>query len=121
MSSHIHPFQCRNILAYLETACMRERRKNFRVEWNSQAKIYDRSGRFARRCVVSNFSNGGAKIAGLDPSTVPDEFLLRISPRGRPQECHVTWRSKDDLGVKFTGNAIEGNELAPGRRRKAFS
>ena len=26
---------------------MRERRKNFRVEWKSPAKIYDRRGRFA--------------------------------------------------------------------------
>ena len=44
---------------------MRERRKNFRIEWKSSAKIYDRGGRFSRQCVVSNFSNGGAKIVGL--------------------------------------------------------
>jgi hypothetical protein len=100
---------------------MRERRKNFRVEWNSPAKIYDRRGRFARRCVVSNLSNGGAKIAGLEPSTVPYEFILRISPRGRPQECHVTWRSKDDLGVEFTDKARGANEPTLGRRQKALT
>jgi len=77
---------------------MRERRKNFRVEWNSAAKMYDRDGRFARLCIVSNFSNGGAKIIGLEPSTVPDEFILRISPRGRAQRCHVIRRSKEGLG-----------------------
>ncbi len=77
---------------------MRERRKNFRVEWNSAAKIYDRNGRFARRYIVSNFSNGGAKIVGVEPSTVPDEFILRISPHGRAQGCHVTWRSKEVWG-----------------------
>jgi hypothetical protein len=41
---------------------MRERRKNFRVEWNSPGKIYHRDGRFARLCIVSNFSNGGARL-----------------------------------------------------------
>jgi hypothetical protein len=99
---------------------MRERRKNFRVEWNSAAKIYDHDGRFARLCIVSNFSNGGAKIIGLEPSTIPDEFILRISPRGRTQRCHVIRRSKDGLGVEFTVGAKSTSELALGRRRKSF-
>jgi hypothetical protein len=43
---------------------MREHPKNFRVEWNSAGKIYDRNGRFARHCIVSNFFDGGAKQAG---------------------------------------------------------
>jgi len=98
---------------------MRERRKNFRVEWKSPAKIYDRRGRFARQCVVSNFSNGGAKIVGLDPNTVPDKFILRISPHSRAQKCHVVWRSKDGLGVEFTGEAEATSEPARGRRRKS--
>ena len=98
---------------------MRERRKNFRVEWNSAAKIYDRDGRFARPCIVSNFSNGGAKIIGLEASTVPDEFILRISPHSRPHECHVIRRSKDGLGVEFTGNDRGMNEPELRRRRKA--
>ena len=99
---------------------MRERRKSFRVEWNSPAKIYDRDGRFARLCIVSNFSNGGAKIIGLEPSTVPDEFILRISPRYRTQKCHVIRRSKDGLAVEFTAGAKDTSELALGARRKSF-
>jgi PilZ domain len=99
---------------------MRERRKHFRVEWHSEAKIYDSDGCVARRCFVSNFSNGGAKIIGLEPSTVPDEFLLRISPRGRAQRCHVTRRSKDGLGVEFIAGTKVTNAPALGRRRKSF-
>ena len=99
---------------------MRERRKNFRVEWNSAAKIYDRDGRFARLCIVSNFSNGGAKIIGLDLRTVPNKFLLRISPRCRTQTCHVIRRSKDGLAVEFTADAKGTSELALGRRQKSF-
>jgi PilZ domain. len=99
---------------------MRERRKNFRVEWNSAAKIYDRDGRFARQCIVSNFSNGGAKIIGLEPSTVPDEFILRISPRCRAMRCHVIRRSVDGFGVEFTAGANGTSEPALGQRQKSF-
>jgi hypothetical protein len=100
---------------------MRERRKNFRVEWNSAGKIYDHSGRFAQHCIVSNFSNGGAKIVGLDPSTVPDEFILRLSPHGHAHRCHVAWRSKDGLGVEFIDSTKGTNEPVIGRRRKSLS
>ena len=94
---------------------MRERRKNFRVEWKSPAEIYDSHGRFTRRCIVSNFSNDGAKIIGLEPSAIPDEFILRMSPRGRAKRCRVVRRLKDGLGVEFTADAT--SELALGRRR----
>jgi hypothetical protein len=68
---------------------MRERRKNFRVEWNSPGKIYHRNGRFARLCIVRNFSNGGARITGVEPGTVPDEFILRIFPHD-----HGDWQKR---------------------------
>jgi hypothetical protein len=109
------------ILCYSETANMRERRKNFRVEWNSPGKIYHRNGRFAGLCIVSNFSNRGARITGVEPGTVPDEFILRIFPHGRTHECHVTWHSKDGLGVEFAGDAKGIRESAIGRRQKRLS
>ena len=84
---------------------MRERRKIFHVEWNSPATIYDSHSRFTGPCIVSNFSNGSAKIIGLEPSTVPDEFILRMSPHGRAKRCRVVRRSKDGLGVEFTADA----------------
>ena len=40
----------------------------------------------------------------MEPGTVPDEFILRIFPHGHTHECHVTWRSKDSLGVEFAGD-----------------
>jgi len=79
---------------------VRERRKSFRVEWNSPATIYD--GGVARPCILSNFSNAGAKITGIIPATVPDEFTLRITPHGRKRKCRVLWRYGEALGVEFT-------------------
>ena len=100
---------------------MREHRKNFRVEWNSPGETAVAVINRARRCIVSNFSNGGAKIVGLDPSTVPDEFILRLSPHGHAHRCHVAWRSKDGLGVEFIDSTKGTNEPVIGRRRKSLS
>jgi PilZ domain len=99
-----------NFSVFTRVTHMRERRKNFRVEWNSAAKIYDCKGHFAGPCIVSNFSNGGAKIVGVKPDTFPNNFILRISPNGRAHKCRVVWRTKDSLGVKFTGSVKETRE-----------
>jgi len=95
---------------------MRERRKHFRVEWNSVAKIYSCNGRFATRCIVSNFSNGGAKIIGIETRGIPAKFILRISSHGYFQACHVVRRSKDGLAVEFTGSAKHIGELVTQQR-----
>ena len=99
---------------------MRERRKNFRVEWNSSAKIYDLDGRFYGLCIVSNFSNGGAKIISMEPSTVPDEFFLHIAPRIRPQRCKVVRRAKDGLAAIFTDNVKGASEPKVAQLRRSF-
>jgi len=81
----------------------RDRRASFRVEWNSPSTIYDVDRHLERPCIVSDFSNGGAKITGVRTRTIPNEFRLRISHNeGRARTCRVIWRSDDTLGVEFT-------------------
>ena len=91
------------------TLMARERRKNFRVEWNSEASIYDFDGDWTYACVVKDFSNGGAKITGVPVHDLPDRFMLRFlrGPNGA-RGCHVLWRSPDTLGVEFTDAVMEG-------------
>ena len=98
---------------------MRERRKNFRVEWNSSAKIYDVDGRFYGLCIVSNFSNGGARILGVEANTVPDEFVLHIVPRIRPQRCKVVRRKKDGIAAIFTDTFKATSEPKAARLRRS--
>jgi hypothetical protein len=87
----------------------RERRKNFRVEWHSPATIYE--GKLASQCIVSNFSNGGAKITGVRAASVPDEFALRITSHdSRIRKCRVLWRSDDTLRVEFTDSVTSAEE-----------
>jgi hypothetical protein len=89
----------------------RDRRKGFRVEWHSPGTIYD--GKLARTCIVSNFSNGGAKISGVLTDTIPDEFALRITSRDdRIRRCRVRWRSDDALGIEFTDGAATSEKTA---------
>src|SRR6266436_8660511 len=80
-----------------------DRRKTFRIEWKSPATIYDVDQHLERPCIVSDFSNGGAKITGVRVETIPDEFKLRIIPgQGRALTCRVIWRTEKSLGVEFT-------------------
>ena len=78
----------------------RERRKNFRVEWNFPATIYDLERNLARTCILSNVSNGGAEITGVLARTVPDEFMLQIT-QADVRKSRVVWRTDNALGVKF--------------------
>jgi hypothetical protein len=102
---------------HFESRELSERRKYFRVEWNSVAKIYGLDGHFAARCIVSNFSNGGAKIIGIDPRRIAAKFILRISPHGHFQACHVNRRLEDGLAVEFTDSAKHIRELVTQYRK----
>jgi hypothetical protein len=95
----------------------RERRQSFRVEWNSPATIHD--GGLDRPCILANFSNSGAKLTGVVPATIPDEFLLSITPRGRKRACRVRWRYGEAVGVQFTDRGEGAEELAGSLRQPA--
>jgi len=98
----------------------RERRRNFRVEWHSPATLYDCDNCLPRSCIVSNFSNGGAKISGVRPATIPDELMLSLSPRSRARKCRVVWRSDDAVGVEFCDvvATAHGSKIVPKVRKK---
>jgi hypothetical protein len=84
-----------------DTRVRRDRRKNFRVEWNLPATIYDADRHLERPCILTNMSNSGANLTGIRASTIPDEFRLR-TPLGERRPCRVIWRTEDALGVRFT-------------------
>jgi PilZ domain len=86
---------------------LRERRQSLRVEWNSPATIH--AGSLMCPCILSNFSNAGAKLTGVAPDTIPDEFMLSITPNGRKRRCRVRWRYGAAVGVAFTdrGEGVE--------------
>ena len=75
-----------------------ERRKHVRVMWVSPGAIVLASGS-ERPCVVSDLSNGGAKLIELSED-VPDEFMLKLCPkRGPARACRVVWRGNRQAGA----------------------
>ena len=84
-----------------------ERRSNFRVEWNGTAKIAVQ-GRVVGSCIVSNLSNGGAKLRTVVANAkLPDQFYVHIFDQERPRLCSVTWRRGDEVGVQFADATTE--------------
>jgi PilZ domain len=96
--------------SHLGRPIRRNRRKNFRVEWNLPATIYDVGRHLERPCILVDVSDGGAKIAGVRAYTIPDEFRLR-TPLGERRSCRVVWRTEDALGVEFT-DRVDGHEIS---------
>ena len=88
-----------------------ERRKNYRIQWHSQAMISGRDGDWSAPCVLSDFSNGGAKISGLDVRHVPDQFVLRMARGVRPRNCRVLWRSTQAICVEFTDPTVGAQDM----------
>ncbi len=52
------------------------------------------------KCVVRNFTETGAKIEVYSP--VPEEFDLLFDCDQSRRSCHVVWRRKNQIGVRFT-------------------
>jgi hypothetical protein len=80
-----------------------ERRKPIRVMWVSPGSIVLASGG-ERPCIVSDLSNGSAKLIELSEE-IPDEFMLKRCPsRGPPRACRVVWRVKRQADVQFSNH-----------------
>ncbi|MBV9568608.1 MAG: PilZ domain-containing protein [Hyphomicrobiales bacterium] len=87
-----------------------ERRNNHRIQWHSWAMVSACDGDWSAPCILSDFSNGGAKLSGLSVRHLPDQFLLRIARGVKPRNCRVVWRAPDALGVEFTEPPSEAAE-----------
>jgi hypothetical protein len=96
----------------------KERRKNFRVEWNTTGKIAV-SGRVICSCIISNLSNGGANISEVVSSEIPDRFELHFPEVIAPRLCRVSWRKDTELGVRFLVSAKARQPRATAKDKKA--
>jgi hypothetical protein len=61
-----------------------------------------RQGEPLEACALADISDKGARLDVMDINTIPDEFMLFLSPRGNPRRwCRVAWRANSQLGVRF--------------------
>jgi hypothetical protein len=75
-------------------------RQNAGNEWNYPAIIHDSERNLLRPCILSFFSDVGAQITGVLPSTLPNEFILQIS-HADSRGTRVIWRTNESVGVEF--------------------
>jgi hypothetical protein len=97
---------------------LKERRKNFRVEWNTAGKIVV-DGRTICSCIISNLSSGGANISEVVSTEIPDRFDLHFPEVIAPRACQVSWRRDNELGVRFLASANGRQPKAATKDKKA--
>jgi hypothetical protein len=75
------------------------RRRSERRECKRVAKIQFGTGSLPRDCMITDLSNGGAKIIAeyLD---IPSQFTIIFST-GNPRQCRLAWRIGCELGAEF--------------------
>ena len=95
------------------TANVKDKHKERRRPMRYTAWIAIKPGTF-HGCVVSDISDGGARI-DLDTSEdIPDRFPLFLSRNGRARRvCTVVWRKPQQLGVVFTARGGGEHGAAP--------
>ena len=55
-----------------------------------------------RGCVVSDISEGGARLDVENAAELPEQFQLLLSGRdGIYRQCRAVWRTPNQIGVQF--------------------
>jgi hypothetical protein len=58
----------------------------------------------AMDCLVRDISEGGARIECENTQVIPQHLILKLGDR-ESFECEVVWKSRSNLGVRFSENA----------------
>ena len=79
---------------------LKERRRHERRSINRVAKIQS-AGSLPRDCLVTDISDGGARLYA-EGIVIPDQFVLLLTgSRTERRECRVVWRLGNEIGVEF--------------------
>ena len=79
-----------------------ELRKKPRQHFHYAAKILTDKKGPPRPCLISDISEGGARLLLDNNDELPDRFMLLLSARGEARRrCRVIWRKDLAVGVAF--------------------
>jgi hypothetical protein len=79
-----------------------ELRKKPRRQFHYNARILIDKDTPLITCLISDISESGARIALENEQTLPDTFVLLLTPNGDARRhCHVIWRDGLLIGVQF--------------------
>lgn len=89
-----------------------ERRKQQRFTYNRIAKYYTDNAALPKDCMITDFSEQGARIM-VPNGAVPDQFYLLISGDDHTarETCEAVWRLGDEVGIRFITNRATRERL----------
>jgi PilZ domain len=80
----------------------KEHRRSVRRTIQHKSAILNDDGSILANCTMMDVSAHGAKIATLEKTEIPDEFVLLLAKGGKVRrKCKVAWRRQNEVGVKF--------------------
>ena len=83
---------------------MERRRHTRQSPMKGRAFVYLGKGVPLAECVVTNISDGGARIIWTSRDMLPARFVLLLTLDGSERRsCRVVWRDGADAGVAFEG------------------
>ena len=60
-------------------------------------------------CIIKDFHGGGARVVLKTAIDVPwEDLTLELLARGLAFPASKVWQSEDEIGLRFTGNAVSG-------------
>jgi hypothetical protein len=81
---------------------MLEQRWVFRTRVLKAAKVIAIYPTCIYDCLVRDISSLGARLEFSSTAAVPDTFELTFDSGRTLRDCHVAWRTKTQVGVKFS-------------------
>ena len=88
-----------------------EKRQSKRYSISRVAKFVTESGALPRDCIVTDISEGGARLFS-EATNIPDQFRLLIDgDTPIREECRVVWRLGGEIGVAFITREKERERL----------
>jgi hypothetical protein len=80
---------------------MDEKRQRTRTRVCKDAMLISEHDSEGRHCVVSDITNGGARLLLAHPNRLPSTFSLTFDNFRSERVCRVIWRTVDAVGVRF--------------------
>jgi hypothetical protein len=82
-------------------AVVNENRAHPRFQARLKGRLLSLDGRCNYNCVVSDVSEGGARVSTAEFGLVPTRVFLLLVNSGDIFECDVRWRREGEIGLRF--------------------
>jgi hypothetical protein len=88
-------------------ARIRERRNARRMAARLLVQVELEDSQQFAHCVMTDISDGGAKLLFSSDIQIPDTFMLHLGGADQARwRCEIVWRGAREAGVRFVGSPV---------------